>query len=385
MSQPTSRRLTFLVAVLLLIIAAPAAAQVGIRNLCPPVELEPRGGSYTPGGIILTSFDRSALWVYDIDNDRRYPLPETFPCPTNCRLSPDGRTLLYFNDLTNAFNRMRVDGTGRTLVIEYAAQVEFWSADTWLVWTPGRNAYLLRADTSEREPLDVRGIVSVQPGGRWGLLVEPVPNDEGEGFRRALVVLQDRTRQIHLGIDLTYYDDAAWSPDGSRLAFVAPRLNGDNMTPTGSELYLVAPNDLAPVQVTRLTDVYGEARINGLAASALTWSPDGTRVAFWVVDMAGDDPTTDGLGGELHILDVNTRALTKYCRTEIDAHTPNPPRLAWSPDSTHIAYGTDLANDEKPALLLALDTTTGIVTILSEGLYPVLGYPDVTAWGRLDS
>lgn len=375
--------ITVITAGLLLMLGAPSHAQVGIRNICPPVEIETRGREYAPGGIILTSFDRGALWVYDIDRDRRYPLPETFPCPTNCRLSPDARTFVYFNDLTNAFNRMNVDGTGRSFVTDNAAQIEFWSSDTWLVWTPGRSAYLLRDGTSEREPLDVRGIASVQPGGRWGLLIEPLGDEQG--FRRALVNLQDRAQGIYLGVDLTYYDDSAWSPDGSRLAFVSPTYNGDAETPVGSELYLVAPSDLAPVQVTRLIDVYGEARINGLAASALSWSPDGSRIAFWVIDMAGGDPETDGLGGELHVLDVNTRALTKFCRTEIDTFTPNPPRLAWSPDGTQIAYGTDLADDEKPALLLALDTTTGIVTILSEGLYPVLGAPDVAAWGRLDS
>jgi WD40 repeat protein len=377
------RPIIALIIALLFLSPSSSAAQVGIRNICPPVEIEPRGREYAPGGIILTSFDRSALWVYDIDRDRRYPLPETFPCPTNCRLSPDGRTFVYFNDLTNAFNRMNVDGTGRAYITDNAAQIEFWSPDTWLVWTPGRSAYLLRDGTGEREPLDVRSIVSVQPGGRWGLRVEPL--DDQQGFRRALVNLQDRGQQIDLGVDLSYYDDSAWSPDGARLAFAAPTYNGDDETPAGSELYLVAPGDLAPVQVTRLRDVYGEARINGLAASALSWSPDGSRIAFWVIDMAGTDPETDGLGGELHVLDVNTRALTKYCRSEIDTHTPNPPRLAWSPDSTHIAYGTDLTDDEKPALLLALDTTTGIVTILSEGLYPVLGAPDVAAWGRLDS
>lgn len=365
------------IAIVLLVPGVASAAQVGIRNVCPPVEIEPRGREFEPGGIILTTFDRSALWVYDIDRGRRYPLPETFPCPTNCRLSPDARWLVYFNDLTNAFNRMRVDGTGRVLVTANAAQVEYWSADTWLVWTPGRSAYLLREGTGESELLDVRGVVSVQPGGRWGLLVEA----QGDGFQRALVNLQDRAQRVELGVDLAYFDDSAWSPDGSRLAFAAPVYRDDPQTPAGTELFLVAPNDLAPVQVTRLTDVYGTARINGLAASALSWSPDGTRIAFWVIDLAGGDPETGGLAGELHILDVTTRALTKFCQTTIDTHTPNPPRLAWSPDGTHIAYGTDLRDDERPAVLLALDTASGVVTLLSEGLYPALGAPDVTAWG----
>ena len=42
---------------------------------------------------------------YNIDSTRRYPLPETAPCTTHCRLSPDARWITYFNDPTNAFNR----------------------------------------------------------------------------------------------------------------------------------------------------------------------------------------------------------------------------------------------------------------------------------------
>jgi hypothetical protein len=364
-----------------LLVLAPSAlsqAQVGIENICPANDIETRAPDYPAEGIILTTFDRASLWVYDVARDRRYPLPETFPCPANCRLSPDARWLVYFNDLTNSFNQMRLDGTQRSLVIEYATQVEWWSDDTWLIWTPGRSAYLAsQADTTQREVLDVRGVLSVQPRGRWGLAVEP----NGDGFHRAVLNLQDRTQRVDLGIDLNYYDDSAWSPDGSQLAYVAPVFDESADEPMGSELFLVSPADPTPRQLTRLTDVYGTARINGLAASTLSWSPDGGQIAFWVVDLGGTDPTTDGLEAQIHILNVQTRELTRYCRFTTRQHTPNPPRLVWSPDGTLIAFVGDIADDERPYLLLALDTASGIFTILSEGIYPALGVADVTAWG----
>lgn len=375
-----SRRIAlFIVFVLLILLPnTPAAAQIGIQNICPANNIEPRAAEYTPGGIILTTFDRGSLWVYDVDRNRRYPLPETFPCPANCRLSPDARWLVYFNDLTNSFNQMRLDGTQRSLVIEYATQVEWWSDDTWLIWTPGRSAYLAsQADTTQREILDVRGVLSVQPRGRWALALEP----NGDGFHRALVNMQDRTQQTDLGVDLTYFNDSAWSPDGSQLVYVAPILDETTDEPIGSELFIVSPSDPTPRQITRLTDVYGTLRINGLAASALRWSPDGQRIAFWVVDLGGSDPAVDGLEASIHILNVQTGELTKYCRFTTRQHTPNPPRLVWSPDSTQLAFGGDIADDERPYLLLALDTSSGIFTILSEGIYPALGAADVTAWG----
>jgi len=353
-----------------------AQAQLGIRNLCPAVEIQTRGATYETGGIILTTFDRDNLWVYDIDRDRRYPLPETFPCTFNCRLSPDMRWLVYFNDLTNAYNRMRLDGTQRSLVSEYASTVEWWSADTWLVWTPGLHAYLLSPDGT-RAPLDVSGMVSVQPGGSWGLAVEA----DGDHFRRALVNLNDRTQRIELGVDLTYFDDYGWSPDGSHLAYVAPIFTNDDDIPDGSELLMATPADGSIVQLTRLLESYGTARINGLATGELHWSPAGNEIAFWLVDLGGFDPVESALTATLHIVDVNTGAVRKFCYTETATNTPNPPRIVWSPDSTHIAFGADIPGDEKPNLLLALATETGIVTILSEGIYPALGTPDVAVWG----
>jgi Tol biopolymer transport system component len=354
-----------------------------ILNLCPLDPIARRGTEYPVGGIILTTFDRANLWVYNVGSNVRYPLPETFPCAGNCRLSPDGRWLLYLNDLTNAFNRMRVDGTQRELVSEYASAIEWWSLDTFLIWTPGQQVYIQRIGSTDREYLDARGVTSVQPNGRWGLLIE----QDGDVFRRSLIDLTSRASGSPIGIvlgeDRSLFNAAAWSPDGAQLAYVAP-------VGESSEVFLVDTVNLAPTQLTQLTPRYGNIRINGIAAGDLSWSPDGTRIAFWVTpnppaSLTTPDPSATPAPlpeASLHIVDVVTNGqITSYCQYTTTNTLPNPPRLVWSPDGTHIAFGGNVIDPINGYPLIALDTSTGIFTILSSGLYPALGNPDVTAWG----
>jgi hypothetical protein len=152
-------RYGLLLAMLLLIGAfSPAQADDVITHLCPPVGIQTRIADFQPGGIILTAFDRDSLWVYNIDRNTRYPLPDTNPCGTNCHLSPDAKWLTYVNADDQSYGKMRLDGTERTPLVGYASDVEWWSADTFLVWTPGREAYLLPEYGGEREILDVRSV-----------------------------------------------------------------------------------------------------------------------------------------------------------------------------------------------------------------------------------
>ena len=368
--------------VFILLFSASAHGQEALRQVCPTAAIEPVAANYNPDGIILTSFDRTAMWVYDIDSGRRYPLPETAPCSGNCRLSPDGRWITYFNNTINTFNKMHLDGTGRALVSEYASDVDWWADGTYLIWTPGHRAYLQAEGSTEREYLDVTGVISVQPGGHWGLLVE----QNGVGFDRALIDLSLRNLvgvsdgRVELGEDFRYFNAQAWSPDGHWLAYVKPTVD-DNETVIANEIYAIAPGDHAPTQWTDLTSVYGAARINGLAVGELSWSPDSSHLAFWVAELTGADPEATVGNAVIHILDVNNGDLAVYCGYATTEHTPNPPRLVWSPDSTHIAFAGNVPGDERGYLLLALDTSSGVFTELSEGVYPALGTADVVAWG----
>jgi WD40 repeat protein len=387
MSQPLLSNSKTIIApgLLLLWLVVTGASTIAstLVQICPSEGIQPWTAGFAPGGLILASFDRGSLWVYDVDSNRRYPLPDTHPCGSNCRLSQDARWITYVNSQNSTYYKMRLDGTERTLLADYAADVEWWGEDTLLIWTPGHDAYLQRVGGDAREYLHVDGVFSVQPGGRWGLLVEP----DGDGFRRTLLNLEARDlegivqQRVNLGEDVPYFNAASWSPDGQWLAYVAPGTLDSQVNIAGGEVFGIRPGDGAPVQWTDLNSAYGAVRINGLASGELSWSPDSARIAFWVIELIGSDPAANTGNAVIHILDIASGQVQVYCGYSTTEHTPNPPRLIWSPDGTHLAFGGNIPADDKGYLLLALDVRSGIFTELSNGLYPALGTADPVAWG----
>ena len=367
---------------LILIGGSKVSAASSVVEVCPSGGIQVRSSQFTPGGIILTAFDKSSMWVYNIDSNSRYPLPDTRPCGTNCRLSPDAEWITYVDSVTEGYAKMRVDGTQRTPLIDYAADVEWWTNDTLLVWTPGKDAYLQPELGGDRDYLNVTSVATVQPGGRWGIKVKQVDDT----FHRLMVNLAagdeiDATG-VDLGVDLPYYDSAAWSPNGQWLAYVAPVTVDSSSGTTGSEIYAVQPGTTyLPNKWTDLTSLYGAVRINGLTSGDLSWSPDGTHIAFWVMRLSGDNPETDAAAASIYVLNISSGEIHSYCGFTTTEHTPNPPRLIWSPDSTHVAFGGNVPGDDKGYLLLALDINSGVFTQLSEGIFPTLNGPDPVAWG----
>lgn len=348
---------------------------------CPYPGVQPRGTLFEPGGVILTAFDPQALWVYDVERGARYPLPETTPCSTNCHLSPDARWITYPDAATSTIYRMRVDGTQRTPVAEEASEVLWWSQEKLLVWTSGRQAYLRDIDEDVREYLPVKAVSSVQPGGYAAVRVEHT----GDFFVRSLIDLlipaPDEQILALLGIDQTYFNASAWSPDGATLAYIAPGLYDPNVQIAGGEIYSIRPGETVPVQWTNLSAAYGAVRVNGLTSTELSWSPDGTRIAFWVIELLGPNPAANTGGAVLHILNATTGEVVAYCGYATTEHTPNPSRIIWSPDGSHVAFGGRVAGNPRGYLLLALNVADGRLTELSAGLHATFGRPNVIAWG----
>ncbi|MBC7870446.1 MAG: PD40 domain-containing protein [Chitinophagaceae bacterium] len=353
--------------------AAQAQVNTTFRQVCPVEAIQLRADDFQASGLILTTFDGIRLWVYDVIRDRRYPLENTNTCGAHCHLSPDFRWISYL-DATNGYSKMRLDGSERIALVDYASEVSWWSATTLLVWTPDHQAYLQREDGLSRQILDSHGIVNIQPGGHWGLYVE---RDE-ELFIRSLFDLDGDEERVPLGVDLPYFNAASWSPDGEWLAYVAPNTNSGIIS---SEIFAIRPADAVPIQWTNLTAEYGAVRINGRAVGELSWSPDATHLAFWVIPLTGANPEVDTGNAILHILDVETGEMNVYCDLGITAHTPVPPRLIWSPDGAYIAFGANIDGNEEGNLLLAVNVADGTFTQLSAGIAPALGSPDVVAWG----
>lgn len=354
-------------------------------RVCPQGGILPRPPDFQPGGIILTSFDSTSLWVYNVDNNSRYPLPDTAPCGTNCHLSRDARWITYYDPAGRVYGKMRLDGTQRTPLARYANEISWWTDDTLLIWTPAQQAYLRQEDQTETVPLNVNGVVSVQPGGYYGLMIEQAAENR---FRRSLVNLENRDLEfmddgrVDLGLVERYFTTAAWSPDGAWLAYTTPTLYDENAANEGTEVFAIRPGETESTQWTNLFSEYGAVRINGQApGGSLSWSPDSRYLAFWVIELLGPDPEGDTGNAFIHLLDTETGRTRVYCGFSTTEHTPNPPRLIWSYDSTHIAFAGNIPADNQGYLLLALDIEAGTFTQLSAGIFPALGAADVVAWG----
>ena len=100
----------------------------------------------------------------------------------------------------------------------------------------------------------------------------------------------------------------AWSPDGSKIAFVSDRANSD-------EIYVMQANGSNPVRLT--TNLTGD--------SDPCWSPDGTRIAF-----VG---SRDG-NAEIYVMNANGSNQTRLTNNADTDYEP-----AWSPDGGKIAFG----------------------------------------------
>ena len=356
-------------------------AQTSIIDVCPNIGIQVRPTTFEPSGIILTSFDSAALWVYDIERNTRYPLPETRPCTSNCHLSPDAQWFSFLDPQTFAFSKMRLNGTQRTILVSDAADVRWWNPDTLIVWTTDQQAYLRPESDLNAEPefLSSDGVMTIQPNGRFALRIG---GDNGL-FNRYMVNLDNPEQSTLLAADRTYFNAAAWSPNGQHLAYVGTGAIDESLGTSGAELFLTSPNNAIPEQMTFLTDSYGAVRINGYAPNDLSWSPDSTQIAFWVIELTGANPAENTSDAVLHVLNTNTREVRRYCGFMTTEHTPETPRIIWSPDSSHLAFAGNVAGDNKGALLLALNIETGTFIELSNGMFPVYGIPQLNAWGTV--
>ncbi|PJF28873.1 MAG: hypothetical protein CUN52_11240 [Phototrophicales bacterium] len=362
-------------------------AEGSLTEICPDITLQNRWEGFAGDGIILTTFDGYWMWTYDVKRNVRYALEGIPACGSNCHLSRDGMWITYLRVMRGDFIRtgygkMRLDGSLRTLLVENVAEVEWWSDTALLVWDRNyAQAYLQSENGWRFETLDVRGITRVQPSGYWGLHIRA----EGDVFYRSLLNLRTRNRppegqvRVEIGENIRYFNAGAWSSDGRRYAFIMPMMQADEHL--SSEVFLFNPNDRSISQITQLTDEYGAIRINGLNPSELSWSPNNQKIAFWVLPLGDDSPEAPTQTAILHILDVITHDITRYCGYRAETHTPNPPKLRWSPDGVYIALGGNPPNDNRGALLMALHTETGVFHVLSAGLASTFGNTDVIAWG----
>lgn len=128
-------------------------------------------------------------------------------------------------------------------------------------------------------------------------------------------------------------DRPAWSPDGSRLAFIGNYQNRE-------ALYVV---DLFNLENT----ADPSPRVLTLTDGSPVWSPDGRRIAF--ADNRGDD-------ARLRLIDLDGDAERELSG---QAYQIPPWSVAWSPDGSRLAF-TRLTDCEDPQIHV-INVNSGVV------------------------
>ncbi len=224
--------------------------------------------AWSPDGErIAFASDRDGNWeIYVMDADgahqrRLTDTPEDEGVPA---WSPDGEKIAYVTDPINdsQIHLMNADGSGQESLVD----------GNWPTWSPDSK----------------RICYTVYPTGAEQLAVI---NVDGTGNQRLT------GRFLATGPN----SEAAWSPDGKKIAFVSGK-NDENIYVMNSD----------GTERTRLTD-----DVPGNDHWPPTWSPDSSRIAF----------TSDGpRGGEIYVMNSDGTGLTKL--TDDPAYDAFP---AWRP------------------------------------------------------
>jgi len=135
------------------------------------------------------------------------------------------------------------------------------------------------------------------------------------GNRSRLMVLDRETKATRVLLDGPT-SEAAWSPDGKALAYVADPLLTNDLRRENQDIFVIAAEGGAPRLLTP-----GTPRFRDFGPS---WSPDSRQIAY----------ASDSSGySNIYALDLETGAKKSVATGSVDLVQPK-----WSPDGANIAY-----------------------------------------------
>ena len=191
------------------------------------------------------------------------------------------------------------------------AFITFAESDKYISGTQA-DIYVMNSDGSARAPLVEHPDFDIDPA--WSPDGSRIAFVSGrDDAAQDLYVMDADGRLARLVRDPTGASDPAWSPDGRRIAFESGR-GGSR------DIWVIAADGSG---LTRLTD-------DPLMDQQPTWSPDGTRIAF-VSRRDGDSDSDDP-----HLYVMNEDGTEQERLTSPDGAAEFRP--AWSPDGTRIAF-----------------------------------------------
>jgi Tol biopolymer transport system component len=167
----------------------------------------------------------------------------------------------------------------------------------------------------------------------------------------------------------------AWSPDGSKIAFVSLRaLDGSDALGSAFNVWLANANGSGQTPLTRMA--------NAGVGFDLSWSPDGSKLAFESFG-ALDGSDVLNTNGVTNIWVMNADGSSQTPLTKLTAKAPFPISVradalnpVWSPDSTRIAYQSPRALDGMDSVAFG-DVNIWVVTADGKDDLPITRFENV--------
>jgi len=342
---------------------------VRIANLSE-LDLSP-DGEYVVYSVGEPNFEEDAarydLWRARFDGSERRALTRTADADEyQPAFSPDGRWIAFLSDRGDEDAEtqvwlMRVDGGEAEVLTDFAGGVVSFD------WSPDSRRLAVIANDPEREEGEEE---PKQP--------EPIVVDRYYFKEDYAGWLTDKRQHLYLfdvaaktATQLTEgaHDEflPAWSPDGTRIAYVTKR-GPDPDRHANWDIYVIeAREGAAEKQVTRFEGADNDASLESPPA----WSPDGKRIAYL---QAGEDKWIYYAPWSLAVVDVASGAVTRPAGADGFHGKPR-----FTPDGRALLA---LVETSRVTHLSHIDLATGAVTPLTTG--PRFDYAyDVSASGRI--